>query len=58
MAVASVHRVDARFDGGRRRGEHDRRILETRAHDRHIARVIGNTVFLFVGCFMFFIDND
>ncbi len=44
----------------RRRGaaEHDGALVDLRAHDGDIARVITRRLFLFVGVFVFFIDND
>ena len=58
MAVAPGFGVDARFDGGRRRGEDDRGVFEARAHHRHVARMIGGAVVLLVGALMFFVDHD
>ena len=43
---------------GRRRGKHDNCLFELRAHHRHIARMIGDSVFLFIAAIMFFIDDD
>ena len=56
--IAALFGVDARFDRRRRRGENDRRAFQPRAHHRHVARMIGDALFLLIGAFMFLIDDD
>ena len=57
-AVASACGVEAGLDRRRRRGQHDRRLLEARAHHRHVARVVDDALLLLVGALMFLIDDD
>ena len=58
MRVAAAGGVDARFDRGRRRGEHERRALDARAHHRHVAGVIVDAILLLIGALMLLIDDD
>ena len=56
--VASAFSVEAGLDRRRRRGEHDRRLLEPRAHHRHVARVVDDALLLFVGALVLLVDDD
>ena len=56
--VAALFGVDARLQRRRRRGQHDWRAFEPRAHYRHVAGVVDDAVFLLVGALVFLIDHD
>ena len=58
MFVAALLRIDARFNRGRGGGQNDGSIFNAPPHNSHVAGMIGNAVILFVGSFMFFIDDD
>ena len=57
-AIAAGLGVDPRLERGRRRGEHDRRLFEPRAHHRHVARVVDDAVLLLVGALVLLVDDD
>ena len=57
-AITAAPRIDLGFDRRRRRRQDDRKLLDARAHHRHVARVIVNAVFLLVGLVVLFIDDD
>ncbi len=57
-AVASAFGVEPGLDRRRRRGQHDRRLLEPRAHHRHVARVVDDALLLLVGALVLLIDDD
>ena len=57
-AVASALGVEAGLDRRRRGSEHDRRLLEPRPHDRHVARVVDDAFLLLVGALVLLIDDD
>ena len=57
-AVASALGVEPRLDRRRRGGEHDRRLLESRTHDRHVARVVDDAFLLLVGALVLLVDHD
>ena len=57
-AVAPAFGVEPGLDRRRRRGQHDRRLLETRAHDRHVARVVDDALLLLVGALVLLVDDD
>ena len=50
--------VEPRLDRRRRGRQHDWRLLEPRAHDRHVARVIDDALLLLVGALVLLIDDD
>ena len=56
--VAPLIGIDDGFERGRGRTQHDRKRPQRGAHHRHVARVIGNAVFLLEGRFMLLVDND
>ncbi len=56
--VLAIERVGVRLDGRRRRAEHDQRIRELAAHDRHVAAVIARHFILLVGGVVFLVDDD
>src|SRR5208283_2993415 len=58
MPIAPPLGVDARFDRGCCRGQHDRHAFDPRPHDRHVARVVTGTVLLFVGAVVLLVDDD
>ena len=58
MPIATARGIDARFDRRRCGCEHDACVFKSCAHDRHVARVVGNAVLLLVGGLMFLIDDD
>ncbi len=57
-AIAPGLGVDPRLDRGRGGGEHDRRLLEPRAHDAHVAGVVDDAVLLLVGALVLLVDDD
>ncbi len=57
-AIASALGVEPGLDRRRRGGQHDRRLLEARAHHRHVARVVDDALLLLVGALVLFIDHD
>ena len=57
-AIASGLGVQPRLERGRCGGEHDRRLFEPRAHDRHVARIVDDAVFLLVGAVVLLVDDD
>ena len=57
-AIASGLGVEPRLERRRGGGEHDRRLLEPRAHDRHVARVVDDAVLLLVGAVVLLVDDD
>ena len=56
--VASALGIDARLDGGRRRGEDHWATLETPAHHGHVAGVVVDAVLLLVGGLVLLVDDD
>ena len=58
MDVATALGIDEAFERGSRRGEDDRELAERSHHHRHVARVVGHAVLLFVGLLVLLIDND
>ena len=57
-AVASGLGVEPRLERRRGRGEHDRRLFEPRAHDRHVARIVDDPVLLLIGAVVLLVDDD
>src|SRR6202011_2897556 len=58
MAIAALGGIDAALDGRRRRDEDDGRILDLAAHYGHVAGVVGDAVFLLIGCLVFSVDDE
>src|SRR6202042_777460 len=55
-AVTPALGIEPCLDRGRGGGEHNRRLLEPRAHHRHVTRVVDDAPILLVGALMLFID--
>ena len=56
--IAAAPRIDFGLDRRRRRRQHDRDVVDVRAHHRHVARMIVHAVFLLVGGVVLLIDHD
>ena len=56
--VSPARGIDIGFQRRRGAGQQDGALLDMSAHDRHIARIVDDAVFLLVSLFVFFIDDD
>ena len=57
-AIASGLGVHPCLERGRGGSEHDRRLLEPCAHDRHVAGIVDDPVFLLVSAVVLLVDDD
>ena len=57
-AVAAGGDVRHAFERRRRRGQHDRRADQARAHHRHVARVVADALFLLERGVVLLVDHD
>ena len=56
--ITPLLHVDGGFQGRRGRGQHHRARRLAPPHHGHVAGVIDNAFFLFIGGFMFLVDDD